>query len=334
MKLLVCSTLLLLLGGSLAQDADIPKPVDISTEKPSLSEIPKPVEVLTQNPIYSEAPILVKVTTQKPTYSEAPILVTTKKPHRINWQPVWDDDQIPGDPRQFERNPIFNPLLPFFPIRPQLNLGPCDAPNGMGIRNLLVQAKALLPRQRIRAIIRGASKDPEMVALVKLLQSPEYRKRTASLSRSRQYKGYRDYTCYKMNCDIRLYADFVKELVQLNLLTEPNKNETDIEAIKGRPGIRGVLQDIRDALPRKVLRELFERLIVRDWYLLRAVQRAQSYEFEAIFKMLQKNEDYKKLRKAQAEVGMPVEELKKLVYYALGWREDALNSADDLFIDI
>lgn len=219
-----------------------------------------------------------------------------------------------------------------------MNLGPCDAPNGMGMRNLLTQAKALLPRERIRAIIRGAAKDPEMVALVKLLQTPEYRKHNASLSCSREYKGYIDYTCYKMNCDIKLYADFVKNLIQLNVLKEPNKNDTDTDTdtvgIKSRPGIRGVLQDIHDVLPRKRLRDQFERLMLRDWYLLRAVKRAKSYEFEAIFKILQKNADYIYLCKALADVGMPVEELKKLVSVALGWREDAQNAADDLFIDI
>ncbi|XP_050320094.1 uncharacterized protein LOC126753032 [Bactrocera neohumeralis] len=260
--------------------------------------------------------------------------IPSQKPDRINWLPVWDSDQIPGDPRQFERNPIFNPLLPFFPIRPQLHLGPCDAPNGMGMRNLLVQAKALLPRERIRAIIRGAAEDPEMVALIKLIQSPDFRNRTASLRRSRQWKGYRDYTCYKMNCDIRLYADFVKNLLQLTVLTESKKNDTITKVVKGRPGIRGVLEDIRDALPRQRLRDLFELLMLRDWYLLRAVQRAQSYEFEAVFKILQKNPDYVYLRKAHADVGLPVEEVKKLVFVALGWREGALNAADDLFIDI
>lgn len=203
----------------------------------------------------------------------------------------------------------------------------------MGIRNLLVQAKALLPRERIRAIIRGAAEDPEMVALIKLIQSPEFRKRVANLNRSREYRGYRDYTCYKMNCDIKLYADFVKNLLQFDVLTEPEKNDTDTEVVKGRAGIRGVLKDIRDALPRQRLRDLFELLLLRDWYLLRAVQRAQSYEFEAIFKILQKNPDYVYLRKAQSDIGMPVEEVKKLVYVALGWRQDAQNATDNLFID-
>lgn len=203
----------------------------------------------------------------------------------------------------------------------------------MGIRNLLVQAKALLPRERIRAIIRGAAEDPEMVALIKLMQSPEFRKRVASLNRSREYRGYRDYACYKMNCDIKLYADFVKNLLQFDVLTEPKKNDTDTEVVKGRAGIRGVLKDIRDALPRQRLRDLFELLMLRDWYLLRAVQRAQSYEFEAIFKILQKNPDYVYLRKAQSDIGMPVEEVKKLVYVALGWRQDAQNATDNLFID-
>ncbi|XP_004534002.1 uncharacterized protein LOC101462839 [Ceratitis capitata] len=260
-----------------------------------------------------------------------------EQPDRINWLPVWADDQKPAELRQIERNPVFkapaNPILSLFPIRPQLNLGPCDAPNGMGMRNLFQQAQALLPRERIRAIILGAAEDPELQALSKLVHSPEYRKRTASLSRSRAYKGYRDYACYKMNCDMKLYSDFIRNLLQLSVLTEQPKNETVVPH-KGQPGIRGILQDIRDVLPRQRLRDLFERLMVSDWYLMRAVQRAASYEFEAIFKVLQRNPDYEYLRRAQTEVGMPVEELKKLIYYALGWRDDAQNATDNLFIDV
>lgn len=76
MKLSVYGALLLVFSGSLAQDAEAPESIE----------------------------------------------VTSQTPGRINWLPVWDSDQIPGDPRQFERNPIFNPLLPFLPIRPQRKL--------------------------------------------------------------------------------------------------------------------------------------------------------------------------------------------------------------------
>lgn len=76
MKLFVYSALLLLSRGTLAQDAEVTKSVEDTSQQPS----------------------------------------------RINWLPVWDDDQVQDDPRQFERNPIFNPLLPFFPVRPQCKL--------------------------------------------------------------------------------------------------------------------------------------------------------------------------------------------------------------------
>ncbi|XP_054742582.1 uncharacterized protein LOC129247473 [Anastrepha obliqua] len=243
---------------------------------------------------------------------------------RINWLPVWDSDQQPGNARAYNRNTYPGTTLPIFPIRPPFGFGVCDAPNGLGMRNLFRQAKALLPRERIRNIVRDAAGDPQIQALLKLVKTPEYRQRTANLSRSREYTGYRNFACYKMNCDLRLYADFVRNLLQFSVLEEsPSKNTTG--GNKGRPGIRGVLNDIQDALPRQRLRELFERLLATDWYLIRSVQIVQSYEYEAVFGMVQRNPDYQYLRRAQSQVGMPVDELKRLVYFALGWREEAQN---------
>ncbi|XP_036321896.1 uncharacterized protein LOC118735947 [Rhagoletis pomonella] len=258
--------------------------------------------------------------------------VSTPKPE-INGQSVGDTEQKPIDLGNIQRNPFGivypNPTLPLFPLKPQSNLRACDAPNGLGIHNLFKQAKALLPLERIRNIVRAAAKDPEVQAFYKLVQTPEYRQRSTNLTRSREYRAFRSFTCYKMNCDLRLYNDFKSNLLPLSALKESPSINTVLP--QGRPGLRGLLEDIRDVLPRQQLRNLFERLLATDWYLIRTVQVALGYEFAAIFKLVQQHPDSQYLRRVQQKVGWPQKELKKLVYIALGWRENAISSVDNLF---
>ncbi|XP_017489631.1 PREDICTED: uncharacterized protein LOC108377847 [Rhagoletis zephyria] len=252
--------------------------------------------------------------------------VSTPKPD-INGQSFGDTEQKPIGLGNIQPNPFGsvypNPTLPLFPLTPQFNPGACLAPIGLGLSNLFNQAKALLPLERIENIVRAAAQDPEVHAFYKLVQTPEYRQRSASFRGSREYRVFRDLACYKLNFDLRLYIDFKRNLLPLSALKEPPRIDTE-QLPQGRPGLRGLLEDIRDALPRQRLRDLFERLLVTDSYLTRAVQVKQGYEFKIISELVQRNPDFQYLRRAELEVGLPLEEWQKLMHIALGWREDLL----------
>ncbi|XP_067625200.1 uncharacterized protein [Eurosta solidaginis] len=248
---------------------------------------------------------------------------------KINWQPVWDSDPIPGDPSRFEVNP--NPMAPMFPTEAKDNLGPCDAPNGLGIHNLFIQAKKLLPLPRIRSIVRRAANDPEVRAMMQFLNSNDYRQGVANLTQSREYIGLRDFACYKLNLDLKFCTDFVKDLLQLSELSKLKKNEGEIQqegALEGevgrRSGLSGLLEDICVILPQQKLRDLFETLKNSDWYLMRAVRTTKTYEYEAILKLYRQNPDYVYLKNAWSKIGMPLDELWNLLYIALGWSEERL----------
>ncbi|KAM8715532.1 hypothetical protein ACLKA7_002564 [Drosophila subpalustris] len=199
------------------------------------------------------------------------------------------------------------------------DLGPrdgsaCPSNAERGLTRLILNARPLLPADRLRQILVHAKEDAEVRELLKLLRSDEFKERVARLRATKEEGVLRDYMCQGLKLNHAHFVDYVR--VFLNIQT----TETSASPLPNRRrGVRGLLQDLRDALPRAQLRDLYRRQLAVDKELNTAVRRIRSSEFRRLLSNVRALPEYRAVRSELEKAGVPLQQILNLVANALGW---------------
>ncbi|XP_037927386.1 uncharacterized protein LOC119663673 [Teleopsis dalmanni] len=286
---------------------------------------------------------------------EEPQQISADKASKINWLPVWEEIEIIGandirqadslhtEPRSKLKTaveytpdvtvekvvhvhhvpveiPVHANILVQQPKQAKVADENCDAPNGQGLKNLLKQAKTLIPFERIRALVANATaNDNEVRAVKNLLSTNKFRALAASLQQTNEVSALRDYFCKVLHMDLRYYLNFVRSLVDFSAVNQLNSNSTS-DTFRGRRGIRGLILDIYDLLPQQQLIDLYENLFNNDEYLVFAVRRLNSKEFRQLVKNFKTTRQLHDMITLLENVGVPIMDVRDLVNAALGWQ--------------
>lgn len=185
-----------------------------------------------------------------------------------------------------------------------------------GLTRLIRNARPLLPLDRLRNIIGHAVvDDAEVRDLVKLLRNDQFRERVKQLRATREKGILRDYICQALKLNHAYFLDYVRVFLNLNTMEAP----TGPKPQSRRKGVRGLLQDLRDALPRRELRDLYRRQLAGDNELSTAVRRIRSTEFRRLLSNVRGLPEYRVVRRELERAGVPLQEVLNLVSNALGW---------------
>lgn len=185
-----------------------------------------------------------------------------------------------------------------------------------GLTRLIRNARPLLPLDRLRNIIGHAVvDDAEVRDLVKLLRNDQFRERVKQLRATREKGILRDYICQALKLNHAYFLDYVRVFLNLNTMEAP----TGPKPQSRRKGVRGLLQDLRDALPRRELRDLYRRQMASDNELSTAVRRIRSNEFRRLLSNVRGLPEYRVVRRELERAGVPLQEVLNLVSNALGW---------------
>lgn len=185
-----------------------------------------------------------------------------------------------------------------------------------GLTRLIRNARPLLPLDRLRNIIGHAVvDDAEVRDLVKLLRNDQFRERVKQLRATREKGILRDYICQALKLNHAYFLDYVRVFLNLNTMEAP----TGPKPQSRRKGVRGLLQDLRDALPRRELRDLYRQQLARDNELSTAVRRIRSNEFRRLLSNVRGLPEYRVVRRELERAGVPLQDVLNLVSNALGW---------------
>ncbi|EDW11754.1 uncharacterized protein LOC6576321 [Drosophila mojavensis] len=201
----------------------------------------------------------------------------------------------------------------------------CPIDNERGLTALIRNARPLLPADRLRNILANAREDPEVRALVKLLRSEQFQERVVRLNQIKEKIDQKDFLCRTLKLNYGYYMEYVRMLFNAQLSETPSSPLPN-----RRKGIRGLLQDLRDALPRAALRDLYRRQLASDKELVTAVRHIRSREFRRLLINLRALPEYRALRDDLLKVGVPLQQLLSLMSNALGWPNLDLGTELDL----
>ncbi|TDG40598.1 hypothetical protein AWZ03_012979 [Drosophila navojoa] len=190
----------------------------------------------------------------------------------------------------------------------------CPIDNERGLTALIRNARPLLPADRLRNILSNAREDPEVRALVKLLRSEQFRERVMRLNQLKEKIDQKDFLCRTLKLNYGYYMEYVRLLFNAQLSEPPSSPLPN-----RRKGIRGLLLDVRDALPRAALRDLYRRQLASDKELATAVRHIRSREFRRLLINLRALPEYRALRDELSKMGVPLQQLLSLMTNALGW---------------
>lgn len=186
-----------------------------------------------------------------------------------------------------------------------------------------------MPLPKIKEIITASiANDQQVQALVALEYSDAFRAKVKETAQARDFRILVDYACKVLNLDVKDVWRFLKSFLGLS-----SGQYVPTTEFKGRPGIRGLLQDIRAALPRQELKDLYRKLMTTDENLSRAIEQIKSNDYRQLLRNLINVPQYQEIRGLLLNVGVPLNELKDLIKAALGWSGDELdNDSDELKI--
>lgn len=192
----------------------------------------------------------------------------------------------------------------------------CPVNAERGLTRLIRNARPLLPLDRLRNIIGHAVvDDAEVRELLKLLRNEKFREQVKILRATREDGILRDYICQALKLNHAYFLDYVRVFLNVNT----NEPPTGPKPQSRRKGVRGLLQDLRDALPRRELRDLYRRQLASDNELSTAVRRIRSNEFRRLLSNVRALPEYRVVRYKLEGAGVPLQEVLNLVSNALGW---------------
>nr|XP_016932958.1 uncharacterized protein LOC108012172 [Drosophila suzukii] len=241
---------------------------------------------------------------------------------KINWLPVWEEQEHPRFAREVVEKPVgttqttenSTPKETVEDVLLPKDNKECPNNAERGLTNLVRVARPLLPVPRLRNILANALEDAQVQDLVKLLRSDGLKTQVQRLRATKEHQVLHDYICRRLKLDPSYHVDFVRVFLDINTFDPPTSKLPN-----RRPGVRGLLLDIRDALPRSVLRDMYLRLYASDSELASAVRLIRGSEFRRILRDLRSVKEYRSLSAELEKAGVPLRQLNQLVANALGW---------------
>ncbi|EDW88879.1 uncharacterized protein LOC6528100 [Drosophila yakuba] len=241
-----------------------------------------------------------------------------KDAHKINWLPVWEEQEHIRFARQVTEKTVGTTATPEQSTAKDILLPKenkeCPTSAERGLTNLIRVARPLLPASQLKNILANAVEDPQVRELIKLLRSDGFKTQVQLLRASKQHQQLHNYVCRRLKLDPTYYAEFVRVFLDLHISDPPTSKLPN-----RRPGVRGLLQDLRDALPRATLRDLYLRLYSSDSELSNAVRLIRGSEFRRLLRDLRQVKEYRYLAADLEKTGVPLRQLQQLMATALGW---------------
>ncbi|KAH8269338.1 hypothetical protein KR018_004993 [Drosophila ironensis] len=233
---------------------------------------------------------------------------------KINWLPVYEEaNQLRVAREVAEDDMTAMPAqTPDVVAAKENKQCPNDARRGL--TNLIRVARPILPADRLGNILANAVEDPQVKGLIKVLRSDRVRDAVARLKATPQHQDLHAYICQKLKLDTSYYIEFLKVFLNIHTTERPSS-----PLPKRRPGIRGLMQDLRDALPRAALRDMYRRLYASDSELSNAVRLIRSSEFRRLLRNLRSLKDYVAVTDEIEKAGLSLRQVDQLVTNALGW---------------
>ncbi|KAH8353575.1 hypothetical protein KR084_011894 [Drosophila pseudotakahashii] len=257
--------------------------------------------------------------------TELPVPIVEEEPtdvHKINWLPVWQEQEHPRFVREVGETPTVSTQTPELSTPKKtvedvlLAKDNKECPNNAerGLTNLVRVARPLLPAPRLRNILANAIEDPQVRDLIKLLRSNGLRDQVQRLRATKQHQVLHDYICRRLKLDPAYYLEFVRVFLDVHISDPPTS-----KLPSRRPGVRGLLLDLRDALPRATLRDMYLGLYSSDSELSTAIRLIRGSEFRRMLRDLRTLKEYRALASELEKAGVPLRQLQQLVANALGW---------------
>ncbi|EDW28260.1 GL19108 [Drosophila persimilis] len=190
----------------------------------------------------------------------------------------------------------------------------CPSTAQRGLTNLIRVARPMLPAAELRNIFANAVEDPQVRDLLTLLKSNPFKEQVALLRSTKQHQMLQDYICRRLKLDPAYYFDYVRIFLNIHTTEAPTSPLPN-----RRKGIRGLLQDVRDVLPRTALRDLYLRMYASDAELSNAVRLVRSLEFRRLLQDVRSLKEYRGLTGDLEKAGVPLRQIQQLVASALGW---------------
>ncbi|EDW63630.1 uncharacterized protein [Drosophila virilis] len=189
----------------------------------------------------------------------------------------------------------------------------CPSSAERGLTSLIRKARPLLPAERLRNILANAREDGEVRELLQLLRSDQFKERVTRLHNTKEKGVLRDYVCQTLKLNHAYYLEHVR------LLFNAQSSEPPSSPLPNRrKGVRGLLQDLRDAVPRAQLRELYRRQFASDKDLSEAVRRIRGTEFRRLLSNVRALPEYRAVRDDLQKAGVPLQQVLNLVATSLG----------------
>ncbi|XP_017041239.1 uncharacterized protein LOC108088097 [Drosophila ficusphila] len=241
---------------------------------------------------------------------------------KINWLPVWEEQEHPRFARAVDEVPSV-PTLTGGSSTPKDTVEDVlvpkdnkDCPNDAdrGLTNLIRVARPLLPAARLRNILANAAEDSQVRDLIKLLRSDGLKAQVQRLRATKQHQVLHDFLCRRLKLDPAYYVDFARLFLDVHVSEPPTSKLPN-----RRPGIRGLLLDLRDAVPRATLRDMYLRLYSSDSELAAAVRLIRGSEFRRLLRDLRSLKEFRTLADELEKAGVPLRQVQQLVTNALGW---------------
>ncbi|XP_068150968.1 uncharacterized protein [Drosophila tropicalis] len=195
------------------------------------------------------------------------------------------------------------------------NVQTCQSSQERGIPKLLKTALPVLPADKLHNILANAvQSDAQVKNLVQLLRSEAFKDQVRNLRATKEYKTLQDYVCQRLKLDYSNYLAYVRVFLYLNIDSKPTS-----ELPNRRPGVSGLLQDLRNALPRTQLRDLYVRLYSVDRELSESVRLIRGREFRNVLRDIRITKEYISIRDELRKADVPLQRVANLVSTALGW---------------
>ncbi|XP_030377806.1 uncharacterized protein LOC115626567 [Scaptodrosophila lebanonensis] len=259
---------------------------------------------------------------------------------KINWLPVWvppevhEQDFLARQARDVEPeiaitlNPDAVESLTIEPLKEEHDTttvapleererdgdGECPSTTQRGLMKLIRDARSLLPADSLRNILANAVSDPEVRQLITLLRGDDFRARVARLRSTKEHNSLLEFICKRLRLNYDYYVDWARIFLSIQQTVEPTKPLPN-----RRRGVRGLLLDLRDELPRKALRDLYSRQLAADGQLATAVRLIRSTEFRRLLREYRARREYREVRALLERAGVPLQQVLQLVASALGW---------------
>ena len=190
----------------------------------------------------------------------------------------------------------------------------CSAPNGLGLQNLFRQIDNILPKQRIRDIMKSYDEDSQVKALKAFLERPQTQLKIKTMRNSTEYRRLHDYVCRVLHINLLQYQILVRTLI--------NPVAARSGAAKSL-GIPGLLRAVNAVLPNQQIRALHRDLLASDPELVKAMNNLQSNEFRQLVLNTRNVPAYKELTKELKDLRVPLEQMRDIVATVLGWSSEA-----------